>query len=142
MSLAPDKAALFRELSPLIADYLASIHSPASVEGYVRELEISPIRLEETLVGFWALRIRQLGKTKLATVKGFYIAPEFRGKYRNAAADLLIEGFARQGITDLEIWADENVQRWLTERYGLKPRLFVSHAPLEVFDIKRKQSAS
>jgi hypothetical protein len=129
------KADLRKIIEPLVQEYLKEINSPMSVREFLQEQSIVPIRVNEKLVGFWGLHRHRVQGSEVATVKAFYLQPEFRGEHLNDAADDLIRTLIREGITHLEIWAFPKIQRWLTRRYGIKPRIHVSQAPIEVFKV-------
>lgn len=122
-------------LSPLVNEYLTETKSGSTVDAFLREFAIYPIRIEGILMGFWALRIREAGATRLATVKAIYLRKQFRGRYLNRAADDLVRGLAKQGVTNLEIWAYPKVMLWLKKRYQIKPEIYVTNNPLSTFQI-------
>lgn len=133
--LPKDQAALLELLSPLISEYLGIMKIPLSIEQYLKELAVAPIRIDNLLIGFWGVRIRGAGERKLATVKAFYIREKYRGRYLNRAADDFVRGLSQQGVTEIEVWADSEVQKWLTKRYGIRPTLFITHNPIGVFQV-------
>jgi len=136
MLITKDQNELLKLLSPLIESYLAEMKISSSVEEYVRELAILPIKIEGKLIGFWGVSYRKKGKIFLATLKACYLMREYRGRYLNRAADDFFRGMEKQGVTNLEVWNHYNVQRWFERRYSLKPQIFVTHGKLEQFKIK------
>jgi hypothetical protein len=134
--LPKDQQQLRAVLRPLIQEYLKEIKSPLRVDEFLREQLVAPIRIDGMLMGFWGLRVRSLGGAgKLATIKAFYLRRAQRGKHLNRAADDLIRGLTKQGVTELEIWAHPKVQFWLEKRYGIKPKICITHNRIDVFQI-------
>ena len=133
--LPRDQQALLELLAPLIGEYLKEIKSPVTVEAYLKELSIYPIRVDQILMGFWGIRVRTVGPKRLATIKAFYLRRRYRGRYLNRIADDLVRGLIKQGVTEVEIWAHPEVQHWLEKRYGIKPIIYVTHNPIETFKV-------
>ena len=135
-------ATLHPGLEPLIREYLLEINYRTSVDAYLKELTISPILLDGILMGFWGLQIRTVANArKLATMKALYLKKEFRGRYLDRAADDLIRGLAKQGVTDVEIWSFAHVQEWLEKRYGIKPKIFVTYNSIDTFKVYKDEDA-
>jgi hypothetical protein len=137
--LPKDKADLLAALMPLILAYIKELELNVLPEAYLKELTILPIVIDETLMGFWGARFRQSGAAKLATVKAFYLSPQYRGRYINKAADDLYVGLLKQGITDLEIWNHPGVQGWFERRYRVKPKIIITAEKLEKFALPHQK---
>jgi hypothetical protein len=139
-NVSPDEQVqLYNLVQPLISAYLAEIRSEITIDAYLKEFAIIPIVIEEKLMGFWGVKLQALNPPRrLATIKAFYLQREYRGRFINQAADILVRGLSKQGITELEIWAFPGVQRWLERRYGIKPNIFVTYNPIETFKVYKE----
>jgi hypothetical protein len=135
VTLPKDQAELLKVLAPLIEEYLVETKIGVNIVEYLQELVISAIEIDGTLIGFWGLRVRPLLKGKLATVKAIYFRKQYRGQYLNRAADDFIRKLSEQGVTELEIWAYPQILRWLEKRYGVQPKIYVTHNPIEIFQV-------
>ena len=135
-SLNKERVLLYNKLEPLIREYLIEIKSSVSVSVYLQELAVTPISIDGILMGFWGLQVRAgTGSRKLATMKALYLKKEYRGRYLNRIADDLIRGLLKQGVTELEIWSYPGMQKWLEKRYGIKPNIYVTYNPIEIFRV-------
>jgi len=72
-------------------------------------------------------------------MKAFYLRKKFRGTHINDVADDFVRGFTSMKVTHMEIWAFPEVQKWRTRRYGIVPRIHVTHNPIEIFKIIRNR---
>lgn len=126
-------ATLLTELSPLVRSYLTEVNSPATLEEFLKELTVVPIRWKGQLSGFWGLKIRRNSRGVLAAIKAAYILPSLRGPLFGKFVDILMDGLARRGVTHIEIWAFPGVERWLRRRYKFVPRMHIIQTPIEAF---------
>lgn len=132
-TMTKEQQALFASLAPLIDEYIKEAKVPGTVEGYVKELTIIPIKINNELNGFWGVTTRTLADRKIGTIKACYIRKQFRGNHFREVVSDLTRLFTKNGITVVEIWAYPAVQKWIERRFKIKPYIYVNCCPIDVF---------
>lgn len=134
--LSPAQIEILNKLAPLINEYLIETKLQTTLQSFLRELVFMQIIIDNQLMGFWGGCFREAGQTRLMTIKAFYLQPQFRGKYRNQAADNLVAMLEQQGVTHLEVWNSPVVQEWFQQRYKMEPTIYVTFNTLSAYKIK------